>query len=488
MTTFDDRDDTDFLDRMRSLDEAAPSPRREFGVMLRARVLKRARLEEISARTLAPRTLREWSDSIRVRILTSLRYSRLARWLVAAFVLVVLGLVTFQIAATLQQRIRDKSARLDLEGRVAAAVPSPVENDAAPLWEPQAIDARLLWLESENDLTRLRRLWDERGKVELRRRLLKIGGADERTRRRIEALASDVAADVLVRASRNEPFVDYADVEAFALGVRALLGSGSTRLRGPQQAAVRRGITFLERSLPGLRGAELATALVPCLEAALVAGDERVLSDEGRLERVGREIARLVDEELEAFDAVAPKPVYPERAVPLDLVFRDRMPRPFALAEPRVVSVGPWLGRIDAPNGAVADAGMLLRVAPALGAEPGDVQRLRGLLHDVLRERSMVEGSAGAAARAAMLVAFASGNQRLALRRSLQAYRIHPDRFGRDVRALLDLAWGVFPGVGWARFNQALRYVIANYDEETARERAGLLLVQLLWTEPVPSD
>lgn len=471
--------------------------------MLRSKLLRRARIDELATRTLTPRGFSETVDAIRVRVLTAFRGSRAVQVLVLALVLCVVGLVAFSAFSDYQARVRNRASRLARQSEVASVVPSTDEAVVAePLWQADSVDARLLWLESENDLTRLRRVWDERGKIELRRRLLKIGGADERTRRRIEALSSAVAADVLDRAA-GATLSGYADVEAVALAVRALLGSGSTPTRGPQQVAVRRGVSLLSQSLPQLAGPELATALLPCLEAALVSTEDG--SDDGgdaggdaeigyaqndeQLVRVGSELQRLVRDELAIFDALAPQPIYPERAVPLDHVFRDRAHRACVVVvhPEREPSRGPSLGSIEAPSGAIADAGLLLRVAPALGAEPGDVVRLRSLLDATLRRRSAAEGASGAAARAARLVAFAGEDERSDLRRSLHAFRIHPDRFGRDVRALLDLAWGVFPGVGWARFNQAMRYTIANYDEETARERAGLLLVQLLWTEPVPT-
>lgn len=457
--------------------------------MLRARVLRRARLDRVSSRTLVPQSASERLQAAWLRTESLARRSRLMQVLLVCLSIALTLLVVSSIwgRADGARQLRDSRAVAESQRALAVPVETDGMNDA--LWHSQSVDSRLLWLESENDLTRLRALWDERGKVELRRRLRKVGGADARTRTRIEALASEVAADVLLRASSGQRVDDYDDVAGLALGVRALLGSGSTRLRGPQQAAVRRGLSFLERRLSLLQGPALATALVPCLEAALVAGDARVFSTEGKLGVVGREIRRLVAEELDAFEAARPSPIYPERDVPLDQVFRDR--EAFACERPDEsvrAHLQSWLGRMDTPNGAIGDAGLLLRVAPALGSPPGDVRRLRAHLHRVLRERSYASGPAGASARAALLVAFAEGKQRTALRRSLHGYRIHPDRFGRDVRALLDLAWGVFPGSGWARFNQALRYVIANYDEETPRERAGLLLVQLLWTGPAPLD
>lgn len=475
-------DELDFLERMRGLDE--PAPRREFGAQLRARILRRAHLGGLSARTLAPRTLRERVQAIWLRVEATVRASRAARVLVLTLSCALVALGGLSLWSSLQHATQERDARAVFEGERAAVLPV-VEEDAsaASLWRGATTVERLQWLASQNDLERLARSWGERGRVELRRRLRKLGGADERTRMRIEALASDVAVDVLLRAASSRTLVEYRDVEAFALGVRALLGSGSTRDRGPQQAAVRRGLSFLEVRLSDLRGPELATALVPCLEAALMA-------DGDSLAVVGEQIARLVEQELAAFDLARPKPFFPERRVPLDRVFRVRAR--FACerdAEPRFTHTTSWLGRIDTPNGAIADAGLLLRVAPALGTPVSDVLALRSALDAVLQRRSEIAGPSGAAARAARLLAFADEeDERRDLRRALRGYRIHPDRFGRDIRALVDLAWGVFPGSGWARFNRALRYVTANYDDETPRERAGLLLVQLLWTDPAPIE
>ena len=60
------------------------------------------------------------------------------------------------------------------------------------------------------------------------------------------------------------------------------------------------------------------------------------------------------------------------------------------------------------------------------------------------------------------------------------------DRFGSDLRAVHNLAWSIFPGVGWARFNRALRFFAANHSCEGPKDRAALLLVQLLYTAPKP--
>jgi hypothetical protein len=454
-----DPDDlTALLSGLASLPEPAPSDR--LHAALRARILHRQRHRAgLVARGLQERLQVLW---LRFEFLAS--RSRLVRALAAGLgvILVLMALAPFALRAA-RPILGPSPLPVAAGGAEPAEIPT-VET------APEARAERLGWLASENDLRRLRNLYDERGKASLQHRLRKLGGADERTRASIETLASAVAADLLQPG-------EVTDVTELSLGLRALLGAGSTTLRGPHQAIVRRTLNRLESLLPRLHGADLAVALAGYLEGALVTGGDRLLTAESRLDILARHLRRFTAEQHAAIARA--EPLVPRRG-PLPSVFTS-LPRPLVMrAEPSVTSMCEW----SCPVGALGDAGLLLRVAPALGVPATAAASVRAAFARHLTERGAEPTAAAAAARAALLYSYGDLIDREAVRQSLLGYCLTPELFAGELRAVHCLAWGVFPGPGWSRFTQSLRYFVANYRDQSPSERACLLLVQLLFTAP----
>ncbi len=455
------------LEGLRGLEAPVPSDRP--AAVLRARLVHRMRYRE----SLRPWNLAEGLVLLSVRFKYLLRHSRPVRVFAALSVLALLLLISLPLLRRALARanvpavvVVANDSNDSLERRVAF-LPLPDVPVSSPLLARPDRAERLAVLASENDLQRLRVLYDERGKVALRRRLLRIGGADDRTRRRIEGLAVVVAED-LEKASVT---TDYASVEALSLGLRALLASGSTTVRGRHSRAVRLALRRLEGILPRLEGAELTTALAAYLEVANVTGG-------GRLERLSAELTRLVESQAHLLVTTA---VLAPRAIEASVINHPEPVHVWARRREAALPMNRWA----CPLGALADAGLLLRVAPALGVSAREAALVRNAIYDHLHEvRSKEPGSRGVAADAAMLFSFSDLADRDALRANLHGHALQPDLFGRDIRAVHFLAWSIFPGAGWARFNQGLRYFAANYRDQTPTERAGLLLVQLLYTAP----
>ena len=454
-----------------SLGEPALGGSARLQAVLRTRVLRRRRL-----RPLEPSGLSESLQVLWLRLELLVRRSRASR--------VVLGLLVLALASWAILPWATERFGSGREGKpsstVAAVLPGGFlpseEASSQPLagWDASTREDRLRWLHSESDLRRLRSIWDERGKVALHRRLRRVGGADDRTQARIRRLADEVADDL----ASFDLKTGYESVELLSLGLRSLLGSGSTTVRGPHRRIVRRAVQGLENQLDDLHGADLATGLAAYVEVALVTGERSQQPNaRTRMQRLSENLVRFVVEELTLIDAARTKVEAKGTSAAHQGRPRDSMNR--------------W----SCPTAAIADAGMILRIAPALGVPPAEAARLRSALFDHLwargfgsepesSEAAPAPGARGAAARAALLLAYGDLADRTRLRASLRGFIYQPDRFGSDLRAVHNLAWSVFPGAGWARFNRALRYFSANHSCVGPRDRAALLLVQLLYTAP----
>ncbi|MFQ5503801.1 MAG: hypothetical protein ACE5F1_03270 [Planctomycetota bacterium] len=422
---------SDLLDDFRGIPSPEPSDR--LSAVLRAKLMLRRRYRG----SLAPRGLVERLDIFRVRLCSVLASSSKAR---IAFVLLLCAVGLFFAVPAFDRITRPASP----PGRsVEAPIPAlPYDPAPSPGALPSRVDLRA-WLSSENDLKKLRRLLHQNGEEELRRRLRRVGGADTRTRARIEALASKVAADL--RQGLEDP-PSYESVEALSLGLRALLLAGSTIHRGPHAELVRRTLDRLEGFLPDLEGPALATALAGYLEGVLVAGGRR-------LDVLARQVARFTREQSQL------------------------------LAEDTGSALA--MNRWSCPLGALGDAGVLLRLAPALGVSAEAALDLRRAFLDHLLARKQAGGASGAAARASLLVAYPDLVDREALIEELRVYRLNPDWLSDDLRALQFLVWGTLPpGRGWARINQECRHFVANFVPASPVDRASLLLIQLRYTAP----
>ncbi|PIE21942.1 MAG: hypothetical protein CSA62_14835 [Planctomycetota bacterium] len=455
----------DLLEQLRALEEPEPSQElgasQKFGASLRAQVLKRSR------RLLRARNLGEQLNLAWHAVLLTARRS----W---AFRLAFLGLflsLGFLLGRELwwsfeEHRIISQGKELverarEDGGMVLAEEALSEKPSSKPKVAPGKAADRQAWLRSENELRRLRELFDERATPEYQRRLLEIAGVDLRVQRRIGYLAGGVAAGLRKRLLRL-PENDYDTVEELSLGLRALLASGSMLEDSPHREVSLAVLARLESLLVDLakpeRIASFTLALAGYLEGVLQSGDR------GRLDALSRYVTALADMELGL----------QRRA--------ERLARGERLQDgSRALPLTHWA----TPLAALVDAGVLLRFAPALGVLPDRCRQLREnmVAHLVLR------GKRGprmrASCQAAQLFAFSDLVDREGLKARLQGYRLYPDRLAGDVRSVRYLAWGAKPmGYGFARVNQALRHFVANHEPRTLVDRSALLLVQLFYVAP----
>jgi hypothetical protein len=462
----------DFLETFRRLE--SPQPDDRLAAALRARILRRRRYMD----PFEPRGIRERVAYYAHGLVYVLRRSMGARILFAilliSFTLFVGIPVTNYLLYPESESI--KTAPLEL------AKVTPKVQEALP----GATTNFHTWVRAENDLSRLRAVFEERKRENLKERLQNIGGGDRRKLERIEALSDEVAEDLAGWEDAGQGLNRYRRIEALSLGIRALLGYGSNSVLGRHAQELQKAVGRLEGMLPSLHGPELATALAAYLEAVLVDGGEV------RMARLGSELKRFVSEQVYLLgeDQRRARQVHEWRQWQKDREQARREGRSFDRPEPKSAArlAGMHSLAHDSTGvGALADAGLLLRVAPALGVSTLDVSRVRLVFLETLFKRGRRPGSAGASARAALLFAYPDllGGRRNEILASLKSYRLHPMIFEEDFRAVHFLAWGIFPvGAGWARVNRSLRSLAANSKPEEPVGRAALLLTQLLYTAP----
>jgi hypothetical protein len=304
--------------------------------------------------------------------------------------------------------------------------------------------------------------------------LAATAGVDTRVLRRVDYLAELVASglekqldsestepkETLIYSSAPELDLEYESIESLSLSLRALLAAGALVPENPHGAVAREGLASLQELLPRLEAPEhlnaFACALVAYLEWVLQTGDNQ------ELQRLGGYLGRMCEMELA-------------------LVHGESAKEPGPHGESQLLPITHWAS----PLGAIVDAGLLLRVAPALGVPPESCQELRSGMLRHLEARAERGPRSRAAAQAAQLFAFPDLVDRDALKRRLQGYRLYPDRLASDLRSVRYLAWSTSPkGYGFARVNQALRHFVANHEPRTQVERASLLLVQLFYLAP----
>ena len=316
----------------------------------------------------------------------------------------------------------------------------------------------LAWIHSNNDLRMLRFLLRRRlGSGFLRGTASQLG-FDAPSRRRVEVLAQTLVG-FLDRegggpGSKKPP--NYDQVEESSLALKALLASGSTTRRGPHAAWVRKLLGRLEGWLPRLHSASLAVALGAYLEGALITNGQRV-------EVLSKELIRFTQEQ--------------EEILKLRSNDTDGKVVPFAES----LFLGSWA----CPLNALAEAGLLLRLAPALSAPPEVASRLRQAFLQHLLLRTHSKGSKGVNARAALLFGYGDLVDPEPIRKGLAFFERNPDWLGTDQPTLYHLAWSLFPPKrGWARFEAALRKLIAGASPGSLREASILLLSQTVYLAP----
>ncbi|GEM_PF-2574275 len=343
-------------------------------------------------------------------------------------------------------------------------LPKPTPERTLPRSSPRMRPdpARLAWLGAQNDLQRLRRLLDPSGKGDLRQRLARTGVVDGRTRRRI----ADLSRKVREGLEGNPSLADL------ALGLRALILTGSTPRRGPAHRLVRSVLDRLQDRLPKLAGEDRVHALAGFLEGALVSGGYR-------LAFLRREVVRFVREEAANLQAAEEARFLLER--------RRRMETDlYTLRVGKKDSVPPSLASWAISSTCLADAGLLLRLAPALGADPVSAARLRKALLEHLRARTSRGGSGGAVACAALLFGYGDLVDRPELFHRLELERRDPSWLEAEPRAIQFLAWASHvEGKGWARFERALRRHVASAKPSDLHGAASLLLAQMVYLAPM---
>lgn len=447
----------DLTDPLRAAPDLVARMRRLTGPTMSADLMLRLRLAARRREVLRPDP--ERVAMARRRALTQV-------WQVLAVAATVLGaaLLGQTLAANWLQRA-DDSAR----AQALASVPAPALQglkaaefgdaplDVVPL-EPQVepgflarLDAlvaqpgavtALGWLDARNGLEQLRAEFRQRFSAEGRRAVLVATGAAVGREDRIQELAEVVAArlDGMLAGARDGAAEQpgqheqaAAPVGPLALGVRALLAAGSTRVLGPHRAIVRRAAEELqERLAAGLPDEVATTVLAAVMDLAVVSG--------GRAEDLVREHAARL--------AAATVSLHGERRPPLLH----------------------W----QTPLASLADAGYVLRLAPAFGAPAPLCARARRLVLKHLHER--LDGTTERPeVLAAMLYGFgdlvdqAAVDQRLAL--------WSPRLLLPDYLALLHYAWGQYPlREGWADFQSDLRYLAALPVPAVLDEAAALLM------------
>ncbi len=295
-------------------------------------------------------------------------------------------------------------------------------------------------LRADNDLALLRYEFRQRFTAAQRRRLMRANGGDPGLEGRVQALAAAIAARL-----EREP-LHAVGPRAAALALRALLAAGSSPSTG-HRGAVAALRADLARRLPEVRGADRVAVL-----AAMV--DVAVLTDGVEVELVRRYATALA------------------RSVS----------RP---AEVRVAAHGhgvvvaqrrPELLRIETPAASLADAGHVLRLAPAFGVDPALARQARRLVAAHLQERLAAASVEQPALLAAQLYGFGDLVDRGEVDRMLSLWRPRL-MASADVVALYQMAWGQYPPrPGWARFQWELREVGAAKTPESVLDTAALLL------------
>lgn len=292
--------------------------------------------------------------------------------------------------------------------------------------QPGEVSA-LGWIEARNGLEQLRSEFRQRFSAEGRRAVLEATGAASGREDRIQELATVVAAQLLTELD------GAGDPGAVALGLRALLASGSTRALGPHRTVVRRAAERLQEQLAaGLPDAVAASALAGVMDLAVVSAGPA---------------AELVREHAERLATAT-----------------------LATEGGRRPSLLHWQTSLAH----LADAGQVLRLAPAFGARASLCARARRQVLQHLHERLDV-ATERPEVLAAMLYGFGDQIERRAIDARLALWS--PRLMLPDYLALLHYAWGQYPlREGWASFQDDLRFLSAMPAPAQLDHTAALLM------------
>lgn len=284
------------------------------------------------------------------------------------------------------------------------------------------------WLDASAEVEEARRQFALAGSPERRAELLRSMGVPDlgqRTRRLADTVALRIVDDIVARR---------VTVRGLSLAMRSMLATGSSLHAGEHSTAVKACALHLVDRLGGLDEGDTATALAALADLAVVEGGE--LAD-----AVGR--------------------------------YTDRLARS-TLTE-RVGS-RPGLLHWATDVRSLADAGRLLRVAPAFGVHAGLAFRARMMIAAHLDERLERRSEHEAPTLlAAQLYGFGDLIDLDAAERALRLWR--PRLLLPDFVALHHIAWGKRPArAGWAAFQQELRGLSGVRTPAETGDAAALLL------------
>lgn len=293
---------------------------------------------------------------------------------------------------------------------------------------------------ADNDLAMLRSEFVQRFSPQERRRAIAAGGGRPGLDDRIQDLADDVAGAIAADLEAGQ-----ASAVATAMAMRALMAAGSTPRIGPHRDTVQRCVTQLKSIVGQLDGGDLATVLAALTDLAVVTHGQAAAL-------VGEHGERLACATLSPDEARAPHG-------------RDR-------------AGGAWrrppLLRFDTPVAALAEAGYVLRLAPAFGVHPALAHRARLLVAAHIEER-LRDGGAHPEVLAAQLYGFGDLIDRREADRKLVLW--YPRLFLPNYTALHHLAWSQFPlRQGWGRFQTELQGLAAWKTPTNVADSAALLL------------
>jgi hypothetical protein len=306
--------------------------------------------------------------------------------------------------------------------------PDVTDGSAAPPLVAPTVEVPTLLL-AMNDLASLRREFKSRFDPLVRRRAILAAGGSAHLEARIADLADDVAVKIEAALGAGK-----ASVQDVSLSLRALLAAGSSKRMGRHQAAVRLCSAYLEGRVAELSGGELATALSGLMDVAVVYG--------GRL-------AELVK------------------------THTDRLVEPLRDPDP---DHRPDLLHWRTAVGQLADAGHVLRQAPAFGVDAVAAIRGQSYIAAHVAERIALRTDERPDLLAALLYGFGERVDRDRIEHKLGLWRARdlvPDHYV----ALHHVSWSRFPlRAGWAGFQRDLRRVSALKTPDSVTDVAALLL------------
>jgi len=326
---------------------------------------------------------------------------------------------------------------------VLSAASETFQRSYAQLDKLSQVDRFTRLVTASNELAILRLEFMQRYSRKARRQSIASCGGRPDLEDRVQALATALAQQALAAIHDRS-----AGVEEMALAVRALLASGSTRRLGHHRA-VSAALEFLEERVGALEGGELASAL-----AALT--DYAVVSQGRAANLVARHTTRLA---MSMLQLPASRPTHDSPQ----------------LGDPSAQDRSELL-KFTTSIAALADAGHVLRLAPAFGVHPTLARRARLLAAAHLEERLTIGQGERPAVVAALLYGFGDLVQRRELDNKLLLWGPAVVA-GEDLVALHHLAWSQFPPrPGWAEFQRQLRGLATLKTPHEIRDTSALLL------------